>query len=193
MNTTAVFAEILVIGLQATVWLSFAALTLTGVSWIDRETIRELTDWSALIAALALGLAYTLGIAIDRVADSLLHPFDRSIRDRRLPPDLPSVPKMRLEVLARHDKVAEFLDYIRSRMRIARSTVLNLALTTVAAALFLAVRTAVGACAIVAVVLAGLALTLVFCFAWRRISWTYYKRLTQAYELTLRQPKATGS
>jgi hypothetical protein len=80
MTTTAIFAEILITGLQAFVWLIFACLSVTGLDWLTAETMADLKDWVGLITVFVLGFAYTLGIVVDRVADSLLNPIDKGFR-----------------------------------------------------------------------------------------------------------------
>ena len=81
MTTTAIFAEILITGLLAFVWLLFACLSVTGLDWLTAETMVYLKDWVGLISVFVLGFAYTLGIIVDRVADSLLKPIDTRFRE----------------------------------------------------------------------------------------------------------------
>jgi len=186
MNTTAIFAEILVIGLQAVVWLSLVILSISGVPSVDRQALGEvLPKWTALLVLFSTVIAYSLGIIIDRIADSLFHRLDLGIRARRVRSSLPSPARMRLHILAQNEGMARFLDYIRSRLRIARSTCLNVMLITLAAAVFLVTRTSAGRPEVTLVIAAGLVLFLAAFYAWRRISWTYYKRLGQAYEISL--------
>ncbi len=67
MATTALFAEILIVGLGASVWLSLLVLTFTGPLQVH---IQAVESWSTLITALILAAAYALGVLVDRVADS---------------------------------------------------------------------------------------------------------------------------
>ena len=120
MATTALFVELLVVGLQAEAWLILLTVTLLGpfpMPW-DR-----LEKWTALLTIVAVGVAYVLGIIVDRLADVVtefaLRPGDRQTQ---------SVPRMRLRVMKESEALAAFLDYQRSRVRIARGTVANLAL-----------------------------------------------------------------
>src|SRR6266542_5096725 len=129
MNTTAVFIEILIVGIEAGVWLGLLIMSIFGTGAIDRSTF---DGWQSLASFLLLSAAYVLGIVIDRVADS----FYSWLRDKtsfgeqwlqRLGSPRPgkpaSVSTMRLAVMAKDDGRAKFLEYQRSRNRIARATV----------------------------------------------------------------------
>ena len=73
MTSTAIFAEILVVGLQATVWLTLLCLWIADVNGIPVGSITarlgRLKEWATLITTFVLGFAYTLGIIVDRLAD----------------------------------------------------------------------------------------------------------------------------
>ena len=193
MKTTAIFAEVLVIGLQAVVWLSLFALSFSGVSWVARDALAELPDWTPLIAVFAIAFAYPLGIIVDRMADSIFHPLDLRIRAKVLRGSKPRPARMRLYILAKNEGVALFLDYIRSRLRIARSTSLNLVLLTLSAAVFLTTRNLTGELEVIPLVASGVMLGLASLFAWYRISRTYYKRLRQAYEISQGEDRQTAA
>lgn len=186
MITTAIFAEILITGLQATVWLTFACFLFGGVEWISAETLKELKDWASLITFFVLGFAYALGIIVDRLADSLFHPFDNKLRDKYVPSNLPFVAVMRLRVMSNNQGMAAFLAYIRSRVRLARSTAFNLLLTIPAATTWLTTRESSKSWVLIStVIVGGLLLFVLAVFVWVRISGTYYKRLVQAYSVVI--------
>jgi hypothetical protein len=58
MKTTAIFAELLIVGLQAIVWLVFAGLVFFDVSTIDTALFDELKNWAALITIFVLSFSY---------------------------------------------------------------------------------------------------------------------------------------
>ena len=174
MTTTAVFAEILVGGVEALIWVALVALTIAQPSKADYEAIGKLHVWAAPIAPVLLVLAYALGIVVDRVADSLFKKIFGKTSD---PADL------RLQVLARGDKVTDFLEYIRSKIRVARVTTLNLAAITVAAGFFLGLCTSASCCQIFATIAVLLVLTGASLFTTLRIGETYDTRLRQAVAL----------
>lgn len=194
MVTTAIVAEILVTGLLALVWLVLAFLSITGLIRIDATMITHLKDWTSLILVLVLGLAYPLGIIVDRAADWLVGPIDRRLRNNHFKYDDANLPKakvsearLRMLLDAKNERLASFLNYVRSRLRLARSTCLNLILITLAATILLGTQNSIGSIELIAVTAGGLLLFLLSLFAWVRLSRTYYKRLAQGYKLVTEQ------
>ena len=185
MTTTAIFAEILIIGLEATTWLCVLVAAIFGTRWIPWA---KLENWETPISLFVLAFAYALGIIVDRVADSLFDPLDRRLRtgrDDKSP--LPPVPEMRLCVLAEGEGMATFLDYVRSRVRVARSTAFNLFLLTLSVIILLRRMDPPGAASpgrlIVWVAVVGVGLAVAAVYAWARITKTYYWRLGEAYRI----------
>lgn len=183
MTTTAIFVELLVTGLLALVWLILAILSFTGMPWNELAGFLGLKEKEGISSILALGFAYVVGIVVDRISDSLFRRFDVRIRKSRIHAKVPSVSEMRLYVMSVNEKLSAFLDYLRSRLRLARSSALNFFLITLAAAIFSATRNSNGRELVFAITIGGLGLTLATGYAWYRISRTYYKRLVQSYEI----------
>ena len=146
MATTALFVEILIIGFQSLTWMALLAASIFG---IDTISIYNFTGWQTLLIMFALVVAYVLGIVVDRLADtafSELRKFLQFIAPKLLKEDgedksLPSFAEMRLQILMQSDAVSKFMDYQRSRLRIARATVFNLLLITICGVIFLSTRT----------------------------------------------------
>jgi hypothetical protein len=186
MTTTAVFAEMLVAGIEAMVWIGLLVLAIAcpkvGNSSIvlDVDALNALKEWVTLITTIFLALAYGVGIVVDRVADSLFSEFFRDSSS--------DVSLLRLHVLARGDKVTDFLEYIRTRMRVARSTTVNLALTVIVAPVFLTRCTQASPCQTLAAVMVLSALTSASAFAGLRIAGTYDKRVRQAAVMRFHKP-----
>jgi hypothetical protein len=187
MTTTAIFAEILIIGLEATMWLCVLVAAIFGTRWIP---LARLENWETPISLFVLAFAYALGIIVDRVADSLFDPLDRRLRTSKGEKSpLPPVPEMRLCVLAEGGGMATFLDYVRSRIRVARSTAFNLFLLTLSVIILLRRMGAPADGAanpgrlIVWVAAVGVGLVAAAVFAWARITKTYYWRLGEAYRV----------
>jgi len=187
VTTTAVFVELLVTGLLALIWLALTFLSATGMSWSDLMAVTGVKEKESVTSILILCFAYVLGIVVDRAADSLFHPIDMNIRKRRIDAKLPSVSEMRMYVMSSSERLASFLGYLRSRLRLARSSSLNFLLVTVTALIFLSTRTSTEKVVVIAVTVCGLGVFASSSFAWVRISRTYYKRLAQAYELLKKQ------
>jgi hypothetical protein len=121
MTTTAVFAEILAIGIQTVIVLGVGLAAL-----IDIEPMMSgVESWTALATIAVLAIAYVLGVTVDRLADSLLGAFAA----RRPDPERLDFGLARRRVLQASSPLATFLEYQRSRMRLMRGTVLNLVIT----------------------------------------------------------------
>lgn len=144
MSTTAIVAEIVIVGLEAEAWLGLFVLTIFGRGWVDLGT---LSDFSAVVVVVMIATAYALGVVVDRVADSMFKAiaktaggawlnrhFGRRSHDWTLPA---RVREMRYLVIRDADQSGAFLDYQRSRIRVARGTALNLAIAALALAAYL--------------------------------------------------------
>ncbi len=106
-----------------------------GTDWIS---VSEFQKWVALITILAVALSYVLGVIADRLADAMmgwvarchrvvpvaaeaLEPETVEQRDRRWAKEH----LMLCIVMKESEDLAKFLDYQRSRMRVARATAVN--------------------------------------------------------------------
>lgn len=184
MSTTAIFAEILIIGLQATVWIALLVL-----SFLPKGSINPgaLDGWEALTTVFVLAAAYTLGIVVDRIADSaygrLRKIWDKEEKGKgKRKKNLPDVSIMRLRVMEKEDGKARFIDYQRSRLRVARATVLNVALVFLTGVYYLG-RADMSKPAIATFSVALLIVLAGSLFAAERIHRAYMNRLVEAYEM----------
>lgn len=135
------------VGLQVEAWLGLAVLTIFGSEWID---LADVKDFAALLTVVVLALAYVLGIIVDRLADTVLDWLEKTKRGKRIKRSLSKnrelqkpakLSEMRMTVMHESEGMSRFLDYQRSRWRVARGTVVNLAIAGPIAALYLVVRT----------------------------------------------------
>lgn len=198
MPTTALFVEILIVGLEAGAWMLLLLLTLVERPSSEALPVKE---WAALVTALTLAAAYVLGILIDRAADSLYQWFGTTragaVTNRYFGEDsrrytTPSdIATMRLTVMKESDGMARFLDYQRSRARIARATVLNLLAAVPACLLYLGVNDKATRSTVLATLIAGGVLTALSLFAAERIHSAYIRRLSDAYRIVVQSGAAT--
>jgi hypothetical protein len=160
--TIAVFAEILIIGLEAAAWVILMVLAIFGKDLVHTA---ELRGWETLVTLLILASAYVLGVLVDRAANSILNGLLKQAWFRKWlsvawlksvlgmkpnqpgkeQPDQPSRekpeqgwPDMRLTVMAQTGGVGliQFLEYLRSRVRIARGTTINFFLIALSTLVF---------------------------------------------------------
>jgi hypothetical protein len=118
MTTTAVFAEILAIGIQTVIILGVGLAAIVDL----QPFVSDAESWTVLATIAVLAIAYVLGVAVDRLADSLLGAFAA----RRPDPQRVDFGRARRRVLEASSPLVTFLEYQRSRMRLMRGTVLNL-------------------------------------------------------------------
>ncbi len=130
MSTTALVAELLVIGVGAAIWLVLIVLTFLGFDWVELE---DLSKAIGLIPAVAV--VYLLGIVVDRVADKLFKPWSDKIRLRQFS-TIEAFQTARGEVYER-SPLRGLFEYSRSRLRICRSWTFNAVLSACAANAFI--------------------------------------------------------
>jgi hypothetical protein len=124
---TAMFVEVLVVGIGFLTGLGILAAAIAGP-----DNTRKLAPvgGTPLAAGAALAFAYSLGILIDRAADTALARARRRLRVRSFPTSA-AYAQARL-TLAKNPALTARADYARSRLRICRGWVLNSILLTLA-------------------------------------------------------------
>lgn len=140
MGTTALFAELVVNGVLTLTWMFLLAMTVLGPS-----RFTPLLDIPpTLTASLLLAVAYTLGVVFDRVWDLLLDVSGLQAwfrGDFQAATPVSKSEHMRRRVFGADAKTAvEFVNYHRSRMRVARASLFNFTLITASGLTLLAVR-----------------------------------------------------
>jgi 4-hydroxybenzoate polyprenyltransferase len=184
MATTAVFAEIIVVGLAAEAWIAVLVLAIFDTQWVDLAAVNQ---WAALVTVLVVAAAYVFGIIVDRIADSLAKrtaALIRKLRSKERPkPPVPFKQK-RLVVLQRGGEgVTKFLEYQRSRQRVARGTVVNVLLAIPSVLAFLHWRTDASSWWLAGVLTVGVVALAASVYANERILNAYEDNLDLAYEL----------
>jgi hypothetical protein len=183
MSTTSLFVDLLISGIQVAMWLCLLVGCIFGA---DPKLLSGVKDWSAVLAVLLLPIVYPVGIFIDNLADDLLRPIGRRIRKRFALDETPSV--MKLLARTKDDFLPRYFDYVRTRIRISRSSALNFSLITLFGELFIWLRwrPTFGATQGVwmeTVGLLGGALTVLAVFSWYRITMTFSKKLAYGFSL----------
>jgi len=194
MNTTSIFVELVVIGLHTIIWVGLIILTFTGYQNLDLEKVFTLN-----LALPILAITYILGILIDRASDIALAAQDDRLRSKYDLRGLPGFLSMRFYILSKSSEVYAQLEYTRSRLRIARASVLNFALSTLAAAPFvwfqlgktLAAEYRAMVCLVV-VIIGGL-LTWISYQSWTGLSHTYTINTIRAYQVLRDEADKSGA
>ena len=143
MNTTVIFAELLIIGIQAVVWVSLFCAALFGEGWVH-PCVRLFRIHPFLSVLVFVTLSYTLGLLVD--ATTLV--LSRIIKPKNILLRVSWIKRMviktdidqRMLVMAQEEQAAPFLAYLRSRLRVLRGTCFNLFLGAVAWFLVVCIR-----------------------------------------------------
>lgn len=130
MSTTTVFVEILVIGLEALVWIALLASSMFGLDWLSNLAGAFKNAETSTTLAL-IGVAYFIGILMDEVCDALLEPWSAYIRKSVRKEGQPEMWDIQAYIFAHSESATEKLEYVRSRVRVCRSSIFNVVLATV--------------------------------------------------------------
>jgi hypothetical protein len=122
MNTTLIFAELLIIGLQASIWLFLVVLAIFGTNWIQGLATFGIADWQTVIVVVAISIVYVLGVIVDRLADLVFTRWDIKIREQTYPNAPLTLGVMRFQLGKDNEYLNRQFEYTRSRMRIARAS-----------------------------------------------------------------------
>jgi len=116
METTKLYVELLVIGLE-----SFTGVSLTAASIIGIENIKKIVPCSENVLAIfpLLGTLYIFGIIFDRLADLIFQPIENYFRIKS------GLKINSIMLLSFDENQFDFITYSRSRMRILRATIIN--------------------------------------------------------------------
>lgn len=185
MGTTLLFVELLITGVQASVWLVLVGVNIYGFGWFQALSTL-LKEWQTPAAIVVLSFIYVLGIAVDRVADGVFSKLDIRIKDKEISnKNGLSVSVMRWTKGPCNEALEGHFQYMRSRIRVARASVVNLALITLLSVHAISnwVPPSSGQCAyIIQVFFLGLALVFATLFAWWKLEQSYYHLVQLHYD-----------
>jgi hypothetical protein len=131
MNTTTLFAEILIIGIQSLIWVAMIILSIFGYNWIN-PLKPDLKDWISIVAIFLLSTGYTIGIIVDRVAYlffEMLKPYKFLLKFRFVKnwAENATINQI-MNVYIKEKSALTLIQYIRSKLRIIRATTINIIL-----------------------------------------------------------------
>lgn len=197
MNTTSIVIEHLVIGFQALTWMALSLLALFGYHWIDREWF--VSETVAII--LSLLIVYPLGIFVDEIADRCFMPLTKRLRQDQKIAEKDTV--FRLLILLNNDSTTQYFQYLRSRIRVARSSTINFLFITIASVWFTLSQLGsqlgeITSSVVRFEIMTGIVLTLLAFFSAWFMNATFAKRLKWGYDAQMesnrkREQSATRS
>ena len=195
MSTTLLFVELLIIGIQSCVWILLIFLNIYGLSWFKAFFALNIKDWQSIILLISLAFVYTLGVVVDRIADILFSRWNEKIKKNVFSSAWDKLGVMRFAVTKENEKLDRQLEYTRSRMRIARGSVLNIGLSTFFLTIFIVFRSQATNKWIHLLSILGVGVLLVTAatIAWRKLVYTHSLAVKANYEYyVLKQPIAYG-
>ncbi|RPJ79753.1 MAG: hypothetical protein EHM20_00435 [Alphaproteobacteria bacterium] len=195
MSTTALFIELLVIGLEALAWIALLIGIFFGLDWITSLGV-AFEKASGFTTVVVIGIAYLIGIIVDEICDALVSPWTNRIRSSVREKGHPEMWDMQSYVLTYSKEVTEQLGYVRSRIRITRSSIFNLGLIGILAIVFISKQVSIPVdaksslilfVAITSVVIVGMTI-----FVYWRTELSYWLRTRSVYKsLTELAPRST--
>lgn len=135
MNTTTLFFEQLIVGCQAAVWIFLFIISLFQPNQII-NWVTGLRDWANLLSIVAIAIIFSIGVIVDRVFDVIIAFLKPHVLLAKIKLYKVSGKNFHTDDLIRVYKEANILEsyiqYIVSRTRVARATIINIPLITVA-------------------------------------------------------------
>ncbi len=121
METTQLYIELIIIGLESFVWISICIINIIGNKVISYFS-NVLNNFSSSL--LLIGILYIIGILIDRLADMVFQKGEDKIRNAS---GLKA--KSSFLIWKKYD-ARKYSDYSRSKIRILRASIINIPLVT---------------------------------------------------------------
>jgi hypothetical protein len=179
MSTTLLFVEILLIGLQSGVWIIFLVLVLWGNDFLKLLENVWLSDVNIAIGLVIISFLYTIGIVIDRLADTIFERWYSALKNKIFPNRKTPTQKMRFELSKSNPELSNNMYYARSRIRIARASAINFTLITTLSLIYVITRIPASTnrnTLAVYIVVIGAALTASIIWSWKKlsVSFLYY-------------------
>lgn len=186
MSTTNIFAEILISGIQSLTWLCILTATCLDLSkfrdrFSDPTTVEILTS-----SVFALAISYFLGVLFDRLWDRILEKLFPGLKDsakeqarERSSLQQDEFSRIRSEVYrSSSENAAAFIDFTRSRMRVARSSVFNIPLIAITSVCWILIRCDANRLRLtIFIVIIGALLSWLATYAHMRLRIVYYQNL----------------
>lgn len=134
MNTTALFIEILLVGIGSEIWISLAAVHFLNITWTSIVSkVGSIKDFVPLLTVIYVGISYILGWVVHFASETLLDPlFQTRFRSKYFKEQSANFFNIRTEVIQKgSDNTFADIQFDRQLLRIARANVFNFALTSI--------------------------------------------------------------
>ncbi len=179
METTALYVEMIIIGIETSVWIGIFSGILTDF-WIWEKFSHLIEKLPATI--LLLGILYVIGVTVDRAADTLCSGFEKKLKKASKLDASSSI------LIWKSAGQENYFTYTRSRIRILRASVMNFPLITLSTIILinLKIKTYYLFCFFIAIL--GLLFTIFAFCGYKNSVESYYKK-ARLLELDIKKSK----
>lgn len=154
MSTTSLYVELIIIGMEAVMWIASLSIYFTDIKYIS--IIAKISE--KLPASLFLaGVMYILGLVIDRISDLAFTKMESRIRKNVGLKAKSSI------LIWKESNQEEYFKFTRSKIRILRSSIINIPIIMISVALNILKYYQQGCALFLFVLIVGIILS---CFTW---------------------------
>ena len=136
MNTTMVFAELIVIGVEGMIVLAFLFLAFFDVA-IVKNAMDFFKDWEPMIYFIFLSMLYVLGVLLDRLADSHFDADENKLIRQIIHDMEEDFIVIRYSLGKQNEYLNQQLEYTRTRIRIVRASALTFPMIAISAIIYI--------------------------------------------------------
>lgn len=166
MQTTELYVELIIIGLETSIWMCMFLINIIEKSFIDffSEALKNFSS-----SLLIIGVLYIVGLLLDRLSDLFFQKVEDNIRNNSgLETDKSTMAWERFNQ-------EYFFRYVRSRMRILRTSIINIPLITISF-LWFALKNEYSILLILYILVLGILFTFISWKALIKSTNTYYNK-----------------
>lgn len=179
MKTTSLFVEILMIGSGLITWLGLLAFAFLGLDWLPSNL-----SINSLILIPFTAILYVLGIVWDRVVDRITDFWDKPIRNKYFT-NSNEYHIAKDTVYSDAEPLKDLFEYTRSRMRICRSWMIDWLMISITFPFYIYSNNLVTKKITFIIFFSTVffLLSLITFYSWKKLTRTFYMRLTKSYAL----------
>ncbi|MCJ7447153.1 MAG: hypothetical protein MUO72_05655 [Bacteroidales bacterium] len=187
MNTTSLLVDILIIGIQVSIWI---AGFIFSFIFPFSQVMRAMEKFPASAIIVVIAIFYTLGLIFDYIIANIFTHF-KSEEEKATYRD-----GLVISILSFDKQIQIFLDNQYARLRISRATLINLPIIIISSCCFVLtnpISLRFSLCySIIAILIIGIIMTILSYIGWKernKTYWNYIKATLQKMEI---DQKKTG-
>ncbi len=166
MKTTELYVELIIIGLETSIWMCMFFVDIIGKSFVNFIN-GILKNFSSSL--LIIGILYIIGLLLDRISDLFFQKVEDGIMEKS------GLETVKSTVAWERFNQEYFFRYVRSRMRILRTSVINIPLITISF-LWFVIKNMYSVLLILYILVLGIVFTYISWKALIKSTYTYYSK-----------------